>query len=502
VRRRRNRRRKDKNGTVKWKRNIGGIAQITQTIVNGAVQSERTSYFHKDYLGSINAITDAVGSVVEEFSFDPWGARRAGTSVNMSRTAVLSNWWRNSNRTTLRGFTGHEMVDGVDVINMNGRIYDAYIGRFLQADPIVQEPALIDNLNRYSYVLNNPLNATDPSGYVLNKLVRNFAKDMSHIFGAEVTYVFGATVATYIGGPYGAAYWDYQFNRAMGATSSQAFRSSATTFAVASASYYIGAPGWEGYQKVFAHAVVGGLAAEAQGGDFVAGFFASGVAKGFSEAGGMARVSANGFTGVMTRTAIAAMIGGTVSEMTGGKFANGARTATLQHLFNYETERARAAQKGYSSDRGGWHDYTEGPNLVCAEDLGCTQQEMVDQFSRFAVPGQDPSKPVSDGGIYKVYDPRNGVYAGKVVTTVSADGMTITNTTLPGHVFHDGQITRALSQDVSGAWYVTTRGIGNNYVPFTSIGCDTCAAANSWQGRKIFNCVDSQMRMNIEAHHR
>jgi hypothetical protein len=147
------------------------------------------------------------------------------------------------------------------------------------------------------------------------------------------------------GGALGASYWDYQFNRAMGATSSQAFRSSATTFAVSAISYGIGTSGLQGYQKVLAHGVVGGLAAEAQGGDFVAGFFASGVAKGFSEAGGMARVSANGFTGVMTRTAIAAMIGGTVSEMTGGKFANGARTATLQHLFNYEAERARAAQK-------------------------------------------------------------------------------------------------------------------------------------------------------------
>jgi RHS repeat-associated protein len=333
------------NGTVKWKRNIGGVAQITRTMVNGAIQSERTSYFHKDYLGSINAITDELGTVIEEFSFDPWGARRASTSVNMTRTAVLSNWWRNSNRTTLRGFTGHEMVDGVDVINMNGRIYDAHIGRFLQADPIVQEVGLIDNLNRYSYVLNNPLNATDPSGYVFNKFIRSFAGTMSHIFGEEVTYAFGATVFGYFGGALGASYWDYQFNRAMGATSSQAFRSSATTFAVSAISYGIGTSGLQGYQKVLAHGVVGGLAAEAQGGDFVAGFFASGVAKGFSEAGGMARVSANGFTGVMTRTAIAAMIGGTVSEMTGGKFANGARTATLQHLFNYETERARAAQK-------------------------------------------------------------------------------------------------------------------------------------------------------------
>jgi len=41
----------------------------------------------------------------------------------------------------------------------------------MQADPMVQAPENIQSLNRYSYVMNNPLNATDPSGYVWVTLV-------------------------------------------------------------------------------------------------------------------------------------------------------------------------------------------------------------------------------------------------------------------------------------------------------------------------------------------
>jgi hypothetical protein len=51
------------------------------------------------------------------------------------------------------------------MIHMNGRIYDPVIGRFLQADPIIQAPGNAQSHNRYSYVLNNPLSFTDPSGF-------------------------------------------------------------------------------------------------------------------------------------------------------------------------------------------------------------------------------------------------------------------------------------------------------------------------------------------------
>ena len=52
-----------------------------------------------------------------------------------------------------------------DLINMNGRVYDPQLGRFLSPDPYVQAPDFTQNYNRYSYVLNNPLKYTDPSGY-------------------------------------------------------------------------------------------------------------------------------------------------------------------------------------------------------------------------------------------------------------------------------------------------------------------------------------------------
>ena len=48
---------------------------------------------------------------------------------------------------------------------MNGRVYDPEIGRFLSADPIIQDPYNTQSYNRYSYVWNNPLNMVDPSGY-------------------------------------------------------------------------------------------------------------------------------------------------------------------------------------------------------------------------------------------------------------------------------------------------------------------------------------------------
>lgn len=50
-------------------------------------------------------------------------------------------------------------------VHMNGRIYDPLLGRFLSADLIVQAPGNLQDFNRYSYVRNNPLSLTDPSGW-------------------------------------------------------------------------------------------------------------------------------------------------------------------------------------------------------------------------------------------------------------------------------------------------------------------------------------------------
>jgi len=114
-------------------------------------------YVHKDHLGSILALTNHQGSVVERYSFDAWGRRRNPTdwSQKASGLGYITN----------RGFTGHEHMDLFGLINMNGRIYDPGLGRFLSPDPYVQMPQNAQNFNRYSYALNNPLVYTDPSGY-------------------------------------------------------------------------------------------------------------------------------------------------------------------------------------------------------------------------------------------------------------------------------------------------------------------------------------------------
>jgi RHS repeat-associated protein len=63
-----------------------------------------------------------------------------------------------------RGYTGHEHLPMFGLINMNARLYDPVLGRFLSPDPYVQAPDLSQNFNRYAYCLNNPLLYTDPNG--------------------------------------------------------------------------------------------------------------------------------------------------------------------------------------------------------------------------------------------------------------------------------------------------------------------------------------------------
>lgn len=67
--------------------------------------------------------------------------------------------------TTSLGFTEHEEDDELGLVYMKGRTYDPRLGRFLQADPIVQAPTYSQSWNRYAYVMNNPLTLTDPSGF-------------------------------------------------------------------------------------------------------------------------------------------------------------------------------------------------------------------------------------------------------------------------------------------------------------------------------------------------
>ncbi len=65
----------------------------------------------------------------------------------------------------VRGYTGHEYLPWFNLYNMNGRLYDPLVGRFLSPDPYIADLTSTQEYNRYSYCLNNPLIYSDPSGY-------------------------------------------------------------------------------------------------------------------------------------------------------------------------------------------------------------------------------------------------------------------------------------------------------------------------------------------------
>lgn len=115
-----------------------------------------------DNLGSIVKLVDDSGASVFNAKYDVWGYQ----TVTKNQIGFH------------RGFTGHEMLPDFCLINMNGRMYDPVVGRFLSPDNYVQLGDFSQSYNRYSYCLNNPLKYTDSSGEFWEMIIA------SALFGA------------------------------------------------------------------------------------------------------------------------------------------------------------------------------------------------------------------------------------------------------------------------------------------------------------------------------
>ena len=137
---------------------------------NGAGPQVGLSFMHQDRLGSALVITDNVGGILNssgtqaEFrTFDAFGKARDNKGLDtLSGNLFAGSPNEKRNR---KGFTGHEHLDEAGLIHMNGRTYDYNLGRFYGVDPIIQFPTNSQSLNGYSYLMNNPLSGTDPTGY-------------------------------------------------------------------------------------------------------------------------------------------------------------------------------------------------------------------------------------------------------------------------------------------------------------------------------------------------
>ena len=148
---------------------IGGDAYTAPAVdICNADGEWELHFIGRDYLGSVTHIADSKGNLVAEYSYDAWGRLRDPATQEHASSDLLL--WR--------GFTGHEWLPWFGLYNMNARLYDPVLGRFLSPDPYVQMPDNTQNLNRYLYALNNPFQYTDPSGEFLFAAIFGFFKGL------------------------------------------------------------------------------------------------------------------------------------------------------------------------------------------------------------------------------------------------------------------------------------------------------------------------------------
>jgi RHS repeat-associated protein len=405
-----------------------------------------TRYVHTDHLLSVDTVTDEAGNVVSRLSYDAHGKRRNVNGLDAT-TPITAQ--------TTRGFTRHEMDDELGLINMNAREYDPILGRFLTPDTFVQYPASTQGYNRYTYVNNNPLSFTDPSGHFLKSIFRAvksvvnevkraassdlgrvaiavagiywaasggldaFAKSIASTKGgiAVVKGVVGGGIIGFVatGDVQGAAY---------GAISGAMF---------AQIGNWADAGGWQWYTRAGAHALGGGAMSRLQGGSFRSGAMAAGFA---SLAGNVPA-----FNNLVAR----AVIGGVSAEIGGGKFSNGALTATYAYLYN-------------DSLHPEGHEYKYRSHICNMSAAGCTPENVFQGQLRNTYPGQPAGEVVTHGGRYSVHGMEEW---GAIRVSIDYDNLSITNITESTHFFCCGSVTRSVIVD-QGSIYVQTHGVGSN----------------------------------------
>lgn len=331
--------------------------QVTRTGAidnNNPLKAASTlSYFHHDHLGSIAAISNAQGAVVERLAFDPWGKRRNANGLPDPADSLAGSY-------TDRGFTMHEHLDEVGVTHMNGRIDDPLIGRFMSADPFIQAPDNLQSYNRYAYVMNNPLNLTDPSGYFSWRKAVGIASFGILGSNSKTVRTLITIAACIAGGPQACGLATGLNSYVSGASLGQSIKAGVISWATAEGFKWAGTTGPAGvdqttlagakaaaisFERYAAHALVGCVSTVANGG---------GCGQGAASAvfGKFATNAIGGTPGQFDVYQAAATIvaGGVGSVIAGGKFENGATTAAYGYLFNY------CAHNGCFDRRFDWND--------------------------------------------------------------------------------------------------------------------------------------------------
>lgn len=128
-------------------------------------------FYHSDHLGSTNAITDTSGNLIERSRYYPYGDIRSGGAEQYT-------------------YTGKEKDNKTGFYYYEARHYDSGFRHFTQPDWVNVNMYDPQNLNRYSYVRNNPLIYFDPSGnYRIKDSYNNVSDGLKEGFKKTISYV-------------------------------------------------------------------------------------------------------------------------------------------------------------------------------------------------------------------------------------------------------------------------------------------------------------------------
>lgn len=303
---------------------IGGSPYESNIIYlkNFDENSASFKFLHKDYIGSILAISDQDGNKVEQRHFDAWGNL---THLKIGNGAVITdaNTINNTYLLVDRGYTGHEHFMEVGIIHMNGRLYDPLLRRFLNADENIQDPYNTQNYNKYGYVFNNPLLFSDPSG------------EFVWWVPAVIAIVSEVFTMYYTQTPFDP--FRFAGNLAMSYASAGIAGKIGDIFKVAAVTEALGKTGTI-LARAGAHAITQGVLSYVQGGNFWSGALAGSFASASSDLLGLATSNIEG-SHFLKSDAFAllngATSGGVGSVLGGGNFWMGAGQGLIVTAFNY-----------------------------------------------------------------------------------------------------------------------------------------------------------------------
>lgn len=370
-----------------------------------------------DHLGSLTGLLEYDGTQTYGASYDAWGKR----TITCGYIQVE------------KGFTGHEHIDELGLINMNGRMYDPLQGRFLSPDPYIQNPNNPQNYNRYSYCLNNPLKYTDPSGEI-------FGIDDA-IIGIAIGAIVGGTSGYMIGRANDASGWEM-----FGYIAGGALIGGLTSWAGAAMAQDLGYMVACMNTGAFSGTMFAGMASGWDGEAMVQGYCAGALSGAMSGAiqplfqydpvGVINGMLADGAVGSCTGF----LIGGLTSTCMGGDFMDGAKYGLLSGALsgmlggglrgcsNAETLGVNRVTGGSLSERAqAWADYYGLGDM----NVGVFTRKTIREINKCLTDGYSARK-----GLFNVYATKGGVES-------PVDGFTVTNSKMHKTFFTKQVVRRA-----------------------------------------------------------